>query len=136
MEEKRIYSGMPKSERPKTEQCRNPNKCLSGYINVGFRLFGTVLFSSDFEHLDFRQLRPKARMSEIRTFRSFLRLLSSNTILVMYNLIVVVFFCVFLFQKVQAEFNQRNLNFPIDSFSIHSVYVLLVSLPIKKSFED
>ena len=109
---------MPKSECPKTEQCRNPNKCLSGYINVGVRLFGTVLFSSDFEHLDFRQLGPKARMSEIRTFRS-------NAILVMYNLIVV-FFCVFLFQKVQAEFNQRIFQ------SILFQYSVLVSLPIIK----
>ena len=29
--EKMKYSGMPKSERPKTEQCQNPNKMVSHF---------------------------------------------------------------------------------------------------------
>ena len=44
------YSERPKSERPNTEQRRNPNKFLFGMNVFGFRSFGpkTLLFGLKF----------------------------------------------------------------------------------------
>ena len=36
----RKYSGMPKSERPKSKQCRNPNFLVFGFQTFGFQTFG------------------------------------------------------------------------------------------------
>ena len=51
-----LNSEMPKSERPISEQCWNPNKCWFGFQTLGFRTFGTLY------------LFDQNRTSKIRTF--------------------------------------------------------------------